>query len=61
MPDADTMGLCARCPQLDTLENAADLKRDIALALLVCPQTVDFPSVDELLSAQTKGHTLPFS
>ncbi|MDP3669364.1 MAG: hypothetical protein WA191_01540 [Telluria sp.] len=50
MPGADTLGLCARL-QLDPLESAADLKREIVLALLACPQPVDFPSVDELLSA----------
>ncbi len=50
MPDNDTLGLCERL-RLDTLGKLSDLKREIVLALLACPQPVEFPSIDELISA----------
>lgn len=50
MPGDDTLGLCERL-HLDTLDKPADLKREIVLALLACPQPVEFPSIGELISA----------
>lgn len=49
-PDSDTTQLCQRL-NLDTEGNAADLEREILLAMLVCPVTFDFPGYDELASA----------
>lgn len=43
-PNADTLGLAARLA-------AADLDREILVAMLAAPRPLDFPSVDELESA----------
>ncbi len=49
-PDRDTTQLCARLG-LDTQNNAADLEREILLAMLLSPVAFEFPSDDELDSS----------
>lgn len=49
-PAGDTTRLCEKL-QLDTTANAADLEKEILLALLVSPVTYPFPSYGELESA----------
>lgn len=49
-PDHDTLGL-ARKLQLDSASSPADLRREITLALLMAPVALEFPSLDELVSA----------
>lgn len=49
-PGDDTLGLASRL-QLDTEQRPADLTREIVLALLMAPDPVEFPSIDELVSA----------
>lgn len=49
-PDFDTMQLCEKL-HLDTRANAADLEREILVAMLLGPLPFEFPSYDELASA----------
>ena len=49
-PAHDTLQLC-KTLQLDTLNQPADLTREIVLTLLMGPVAFEFPSLDELLSA----------
>ncbi len=49
-PGHNTMGL-AQTLGLRTLDNDADLQREILLTLLMSPTGLDFPSLDELESA----------
>ncbi len=49
-PDFDTLGL-VRALQLNPRHKAADLWREIVVTLLMGPQRVEYPSIDELVSA----------
>lgn len=49
-PDSDTMQLCKKL-DLDTQGNAADLEREILLAMLLGPVAFEFPGYGELASA----------
>jgi hypothetical protein len=49
-PGFDTLQL-ALCLGLNTVESAADLRREILLTMLMSPTGLDFPSIDELESA----------
>lgn len=49
-PGDDTLQLCDAL-HLDTLNQPADLKREIVVALLTGPVAVEFPNLDELASA----------
>lgn len=49
-PDGDT-SLIVQALGLDTLKNARDLEREIALAMLLCPIPFEFPSFEELISS----------
>ena len=49
-PGGDTTQLCERL-QLDTVNNSADLEREILLAMLVSPIPFEFPSDAELMAA----------
>lgn len=48
--DSDTLQLCERF-QLDPLASDADLEREILLAMLLCPVTLEYPSCSELVSS----------
>ncbi len=50
MPDSDTLRLCERF-QLDPLTSDTDLEREILLAMLLCPVTLEYPSYPELVSS----------
>jgi len=49
-PDSDTLELCQRI-KLNTLDNPADLEREILLAMLLSPVPLIFPSHAELASS----------
>jgi len=49
-PGGDTLSLARRL-QLDTEQRPADLTREIVLTLLMAPVPVEFPDLDELVSA----------
>ncbi len=49
-PGHDTLALSQKL-QLDTAHRPADLVREIVLALLMAPVAVEFPGLDELVSA----------
>ncbi len=49
-PNHDTLALAGKL-QLDTANRPADLVREIVVALLVAPVAVEFPGLDELVSA----------
>lgn len=50
MHDSDTLQLCERF-QLDSLTSDTDLEREILLAMLLCPVTLEYPSYPELVSS----------
>ncbi len=50
MADSDTLQLCERF-QLDPLTRDTDLEREILLAMLLCPVTLEYPSYSELVSS----------
>lgn len=50
MPDGDTLQLCKRL-KLDPLTRDSDLEREILLAMLSCPVTIEYPSYSELLAS----------
>ena len=50
MADSDTLQLCERF-QLDPLTSDTDLEREILLAMLLCPVTLEYPSYSELVSS----------
>lgn len=50
MPGSDTLQLCTRL-QLAPLTRDTDLEREILLAMLSCPETLEYPSYHELIAS----------